>query len=78
MNLSEQSTAQLQKTEKVLKGASIGLGVVLLAIIILSIVMWGKKGTITMNIMPVVLLPILILNITNLKKIREELKSRGV
>ncbi|MBV7530864.1 hypothetical protein [Chitinophaga sp. sic0106] len=75
-NLSAQSTEQLQKTEKLLKGATIGLGVVLLGIIVLSIVMWGKKGTIAMNIMPIALLPILILNITSRQRILKELKSR--
>jgi predicted ABC-type exoprotein transport system permease subunit len=75
-NLSEMNSEALLKQEKSIKfltGILIGA---LLALLVIGIVSAYKNGQYTFIILPLALLPIVFLNINNLKEVRKELASR--
>ncbi|AUD01887.1 redox-active disulfide protein 2 [Spirosoma pollinicola] len=75
-NLSEMDSEALLKQEKSIKfltGILIGALIALLAIGIISAY---KNGQYTFIILPLALLPIVFLNINNLKEIKKEITSR--
>ncbi len=72
--MSVEKLQQQAKTTKLVTGILAGmLAVLLVMAILLSI----KKGFSTLVVVPFALLPIVIINMTSLKKIKQELESRG-
>ncbi|WP_238568013.1 redox-active disulfide protein 2 [Flavobacterium sp. ASV13] len=70
------STEELIKNQKALKTVNTIFGVVLLMLFALNIFIIFMKGFSAMNVVPIALLPILFLNLNNLKEIKKELDSR--
>jgi len=73
---SEMTTEELIKNQKTLKTVNTIFAVVLLMLFSLNVYIVLRKGFSAMNVVPVALLPILFLNINNLKEIKRELESR--
>ncbi len=73
---SEMTTEELIKNQKTLKTVNSIFAVVLLMLFALNVYIVLRKGFSAMNVVPVALLPILFLNINNLKEIKRELESR--
>lgn len=74
----EMSNEQLQKNEKVAKASTYTLVVMLVLLFALSMYLNFKKGFTPLTVIPICLLPIVILNLGNIKKMQEELKSRNL
>ena len=77
MKMNALSDEELRKKQKLLKVTTYILGgtlFFLLCLRIITIIMEGFKAT---SIIPIVLLPILIINFKKLNEIKEELKSRN-
>ncbi|CAM3620029.1 redox-active disulfide protein 2 [Flavobacterium chungbukense] len=70
------STEELIKNQKTLKTVNTIFAVVLFMLFALNIFIVFNKGFSAMNVVPIALLPILFLNISNLKEIKKELESR--
>lgn len=75
--IAEMTTEELKKTGKSLKIATSILCGVLVVMVASSIYLFIDKGFSASTIMPFVFLPLFILNLANLKKIKQELVSRG-
>lgn len=73
---SEMTTEELIKNQKTLKTVNSIFAVVLLMLFALNVYIVLRKGFSAMNVVPVALLPILFLNLSNLKEIKKELDSR--
>lgn len=73
---SEMTTEELIKNQKTLKTVNTIFAVVLLMLFALNVYIVLRKGFSAMNVVPVALLPILFLNLSNLKEIKKELDSR--
>jgi tetrahydromethanopterin S-methyltransferase subunit E len=73
---SEMSKEELIKNQKTLTGVAYGLGIVLFLAFVVNIFLVFKKGFSALTVVPIALLPVLILNISNLKEIKKELESR--
>ncbi len=76
--LSEMSNEALLKGEKSLKVITYVLAGMLLVIFALNMILSIKKGFSAINVVPIALLPIVIVNLGTLKKMKEELKSRAL
>ena len=74
----EMSNEQLQKSEKVAKASAYTLILMLVLLFALSMYLTFKKGFTPLTVIPICLLPIVILNLGNIKKMQEELKSRNL
>jgi len=73
---SEMTTEELIKNQKTLKTVNTIFAVVLLMLFALNVYIVLRKGFSAMNVVPIALLPILFLNLNNLKEIKKELDSR--
>lgn len=73
---SQLSIEELTKREKTAKTATIVLGVILALQFLIGIVLTFKQGFSVFTILPVTFFPILIINLSTIKKIREEINSR--
>jgi len=77
-SLNEMSAEELLKQEKSIKIATGMLAGMLLLLLVMGIYLTFKKGSYAAFIViPMALLPIVILNVTSLKKIKSELNTRG-
>ncbi|TDG35203.1 redox-active disulfide protein 2 [Pedobacter changchengzhani] len=74
----EMSNEDLVKAKKSLRSITYALGIMLVVLIILNIFLLFKKGFSPMIFVPVALLPIVIINISSIKKMKAELKLRGI
>ncbi|KQN34372.1 hypothetical protein ASE92_12270 [Pedobacter sp. Leaf41] len=72
------SNKQLQKSEKVAKASTSTLVVMLVLLFALSMYLNFKKGFTPLTVIPISLLPIVISNLSNIKQMQEELKSRNL
>lgn len=70
------NTEDLVKNEKILQGITYGFAVILLFLLGVNIFLVVKKGFGASQVVPIALLPILVLNLNNLREIKKELKSR--
>ncbi|WP_316830427.1 redox-active disulfide protein 2 [Pedobacter aquatilis] len=77
-NLAEMSNEDLLKTEKSIKVMTSILAVALALLFVINLITAFKKGFSALTVIPIALLPIVIVNINNIKKIRAELMSRGL
>ncbi|MBS4065223.1 MAG: hypothetical protein KGZ74_11725 [Chitinophagaceae bacterium] len=75
--LSEFSTEELKKNEKAMRIAVIFLGVCVVILFVSGGYLFSKKGFTASTIMPLVFLPLWLLNYRNWKKLKEELAKRG-
>lgn len=77
-NLSHLSNEELVKSYKTAKGIYIGFIVVFILLIATAIFITIKKSFGVFTMMPLVFIPILIANIFNYGKIKEEMKNRNL
>lgn len=75
-NLSDKSTEELVKSKKTIQVLTSLLAGALLLLFIVNIILSLKKGFSALFIIPIALMPIVIINLSNLKEINSELKSR--
>ncbi len=73
---SQLSMEELTKREKTAKTATIVLGVILALQFLIGLFLTFKQGFSVFTILPITFLPILIINLSTIKKIREEINSR--
>ena len=73
----QMSLEELKAKEKTLKSAtSVFIG--MLMVMVFAVVFLGiRQGFSVFSVLPVAFLPLLIANISGLKKVQEEIKSRG-
>jgi hypothetical protein len=74
--LSEFSTEELNKNLKLLRVAIAVISASIGVMIVSAIVSYSKKGFSVFTILPLLFLPILTMNIVNMKKIKAELQAR--
>jgi|JI8StandDraft_2_1071088.scaffolds.fasta_scaffold08148_2 hypothetical protein len=74
--LSKMKLPELTKQEKALKIATPILAGLLAIMFVLSGLLFVRQGFSAVSTLPIAFLPLLIVNITNLKKIRKEISSR--
>ena len=74
---SELSQDELLKKEKTLKAASTVMGGMLVVLAAASVYLTYLQGFTVFSVLPVAFLPIFIVNIGNLKKIKAEISSRN-
>jgi len=74
--LSKMSLEELQKQEKSLKIATPILAVLLSVMFVSGIFLTSRQGFSAFSVLPVAFLPLLIVNATNLKKVKAEIASR--
>lgn len=77
-NLTQLSNEELTKSFKTAKGIFIGFLVIFILLNITSIFITFKNGFSIFTMLPVVFIPILIANIFNFGKIKEEMKNRNL
>lgn len=73
---SQLTTEELIKKEKTAKTATIMLAVVIGLQFLVGLFLTYKQGFSVFTILPITFLPILIVNYSTIKKIREEINSR--
>jgi len=74
--LSEMTTEELNKNLKLMRVAIAVISASIGVMIVSGIVSYSKKGFSVFTILPVMFVPILTMNIANMKKIKAELDSR--
>jgi 1,4-dihydroxy-2-naphthoate octaprenyltransferase len=74
--LAEMSIDKLKEQEKLIKVVTGTLAGMLLVLLIVAIVLSAKKGFSPLVAVPFALLPIVVVNMNNLKQIKKELESR--
>lgn len=74
--LSEMTPEELNKNLKLMRVAIAVISASIGVMIVSSIVSYSKKGFSVFTILPVMFVPILTMNIANMKKIKAELDSR--
>jgi uncharacterized membrane protein len=74
--LSEMTEEELTKRKKELTFAVVLMAVAILVMTISAIIGYSKKGFSTTTILPLLFMPIAIINLLNLKKIKAELALR--
>ncbi len=77
-NLSQMSNEELEKSYKVAKGAYIGFVVIFALLVLVALYITVKKGFGVFTMLPLAFIPILIGNIFNYGKIKEEMKNRNL
>lgn len=74
---SQQSLDELIKREKTARIATITLGVLVFFQLVVGLFLTFKNGFGVFTILPITFLPILMINVASLKKIKAEIKSRN-
>ncbi|MDP3470118.1 MAG: hypothetical protein Q8S11_17385 [Daejeonella sp.] len=77
VQLSELSQDELKNKAKTLKAANTILGTMLIILALASGYLTLQQGFTVFSALPVAFLPMFVINITNLKKIRNEIASRN-
>lgn len=75
--LAELSTEELIKMEKGMKIAVIVLGACVVLMLFSGGYLFAKKGFSTSTLLPIIFLPLWMINYRNWKKIKEELQKRS-
>ena len=76
IGLTDLSVTELQKREKTARMMSWLMGIIVLIQLTSGIYLTIQQGFNVFIILPLVFIPLLIINIANVKKIKEEIKSR--
>ncbi|NCU06057.1 MAG: redox-active disulfide protein 2 [Chitinophagaceae bacterium] len=74
--ISEMTTEELNKNLKLMRIAIAVISASIGVMIVSAIVSYSKKGFSVFTILPLMFIPILTMNIANMKKIKTELQSR--
>ncbi len=74
--ISEMTTEELNKNLKLMRVAIAVISASIGVMIVSSVVSYSKKGFSVFTVLPLMFVPILTMNIANMKKIRAELESR--
>jgi hypothetical protein len=74
--ISEMTTEELNKNLKLMRVAIAVISASIGVMIVSSVVSYSKKGFSVFTILPLMFVPILTMNIANMKKIKTELESR--
>ena len=74
--ISEMTTEELNKNLKLMRVAVAVISASIGVMIISAIVSYNKKGFSVFTVLPLMFLPILTMNIANMRKIKTELESR--
>ncbi|REC79444.1 redox-active disulfide protein 2 [Chryseobacterium elymi] len=74
--LTEYTNKELVSNEKKIKAITIMLGIAILLLFLSNIVITFKRGFSALNVIPLALLPILILNINNWNQLKKEKANR--
>ncbi|GEN71291.1 redox-active disulfide protein 2 [Chryseobacterium lathyri] len=74
--LTEYTNEELVSNEKKIKAITIMLGIAILLLFLSNIVITFKRGFSALNVIPLALLPILILNINNWNQLKKEKANR--
>ena len=74
----EMSNEELLKNEKMISAVTYTLVGMLLLLFGLGIFLTFKKGFTALTVVPIALLPIVVINFSNIKKIKAERKLRGL
>lgn len=74
--ISEMSTEELNKNLKLMRIAIAVISASIGVMIVSAIVSYSKKGFSVFTVLPLMFVPILTMNIANMKKIKTELKAR--
>ncbi len=74
--ISEMTTEELNKNLKLMRVAVAVISASIGVMIISAIVSYNKKGFSVFTVLPLMFLPILTMNIANMRKIKTELDSR--
>ncbi len=74
--ISEMTTEELNKNLKLMRVAIAVISASIGVMIVSSVVSYSKKGFSVFTILPLMFVPILTMNIANMKKIKAELESR--
>ena len=77
-NYNEMSTEELVKTKSSMQVITYMLAAVLAILFVINIILFSMKGFQVSMIVPVALLPILLVNFSNLSKIKKEISSRNI
>lgn len=74
--LTEYTNEELVSNEKKFKAITIMLGIAILLLFLSNIVITFKRGFSALNVIPLALLPILIVNINNWNQLKKEKANR--
>ena len=74
--ISEMTTEELNKNLKLMRIAIAVISASIGVMIVSAIVSYSKKGFSVFTVLPLMFVPILTMNIANMKKIKTELESR--
>ena len=72
------SNQELLKREKMISAVTYTLAGMLLVLFLLAIILSFAKGFSALTVVPVALMPIVLINLGNIKKIKAERTSRGL
>ncbi|RZL21375.1 MAG: redox-active disulfide protein 2 [Pedobacter sp.] len=72
------SNQELLKREKMISAVTYTLAGMLLVLFLLAIILSFAKGFSALTVVPVALMPIVLINLGSIKKIKAERKSRGL
>ena len=76
-NYNEMSTEELVKTKSSMQVITYMLAAVLAILFVVNIIQFSTKGFKVSLIVPIALLPILLVNFSNLNKVKKEISSRN-
>ncbi|MDF2475272.1 MAG: hypothetical protein K0S24_755 [Sphingobacterium sp.] len=77
-SITEYTNEELISNEKKIKSVTIMLSVFILMLFIINIILTIKRGFSALNVIPIALLPILILNINNWNELKKEKVNRNL
>ena len=77
-NYTEMSSEELVKTKSSMQVITYMLAAVVAILFAINIILFSMKGFQVSMIVPVALLPILLVNFSNLSKIKKEISSRNI
>ncbi|WP_394992399.1 hypothetical protein [Emticicia sp.] len=77
-NYSQMSLEELKAKEKTLKSATSAFIGVLIVLVFAVVFLGIRQGFSVFSVLPVAFLPLLLVNISGLKKVQEEIKSRNL
>lgn len=75
-SIAEYTNEELIRNEKKMKGFCIILSIMIILLLLINIYLTFKRGFNALNVIPIALLPILIINMNNWNQLKKEKKNR--
>lgn len=75
-SIAEYTNEELIRNEKKIKGICIILSIMIVLLFLINIYLTFKRGFNALNVIPIALLPILIINMNNWNQLKKEKKNR--